>query len=394
MFAARTAWNLTPNALSERLAAHRRAGRAVLDLTESNPTRCGFLYDPETILGALARPQSLVYEPHPKGLPSARRAVADYYAAQGVPVDPEHLILTASTSEGYSFLFRLLVEPGQNVLVPRPSYPLFDFLAQINDVRLRSYPLVYEHGWRVDAEALRAQVDAGTRAILIVNPNNPTGSFLDRDDLSALVDISRQHGLALVADEVFSDYAWAPHPRRVESLAAVHDVLTFTLNGLSKMLGLPQMKLGWICTSGPPAERRTALERLEVIADTYLSVNTPVQVAVPEWLPARAGIQRQILRRVRDNRDFLVEAVNRARLCRCLETEGGWYTVLRVPRTQTEEAWVLQLLDRDSVLVHPGYFFDFVTEGYLVVSLLPPPDVFQSAVMRLLARVEDSTTSQ
>lgn len=387
MFSHRTQWDLAPNALTRHLEARRHAGRPVLDLTESNPTRAGFDYAPDTLLPALIRPESLSYEPQAKGHARARRAIADYYKGRQIAVDPEQLLLTAGTSEAYSFLFRLLTEPGDKVLAPRPSYPLFDFLATLNDIRLEPYPLIYDQGWRIDLAALAAAVDSRTRAVMIVNPNNPTGSYLNREEFSALNAIARRQELALISDEVFCDYAFAPNPHRIESLTGNREALTFTLNGLSKMLGLPQMKLAWIAASGPAGLVDEAMSRLEVIADTYLSVNTPVQVAVPEWLHQRPSIQQQILTRVLRNREFLMSQVRRSALCECLEADGGWYGVVRVPRTRSEEEWVLELIDREGVLLHPGYFFDFMYEGYLVVSLLPPPEVFETGVTRMLARM-------
>ncbi|MBI1746259.1 MAG: pyridoxal phosphate-dependent aminotransferase [Acidobacteria bacterium] len=388
MFSTRTQWNLTPNSLAVRLAERRRAGLPILDLTESNPTRCGLNYPAGDIVSALTCPQSLMYEPHPKGHPLARQAIVDYYAERHIAIDPSQLILTASTSEAYSYLFRLLVNPGERVLVPRPSYPLFDFLATLSDVGLDSYTLTYDQGWRLDHGSLASILSPLHRAILVVNPNNPTGSFLSQEDRAFLVETCRRNQLALISDEVFSDYGYQPNPCRVETLAGDQNILTFSMNGVSKLLGLPQMKLGWICGSGPPSLIKEALDRLEIIADTYLSVNTPVQVALPAWLAKRGRFQTPILDRLRANREFLLAKMTLSQLCRCLDAEGGWYAVLRVPRTRTEEEWILELLNQEGVLVHPGYFFDFVTEGFLVISLLPPAEIFQTAVSRMLARLE------
>jgi len=386
MLASRTQWKLPPNRLTEMLQARRRAGLPIIDLTESNPTRCGIQYPADDILAALSAPESLIYEPSAKGLLPAREAVVAYYAEKGVTVDPEQILLTASTSEAYSFLFRLLANPGDRVLVPRPSYPLFDFLATLNDVALDAYPLTYSAHWRVDLAALRELVTPRTRAVLVVNPNNPTGSFLQRDELTDMIELCRAHGLALVSDEVFADYPFAPNPDHVVSVAETSDVLTFALGGISKLLGLPQMKLAWICATGPAEALNDALARLEIIADTYLSVNTPVQRALPRWLALRDKLTEQILTRVLTNRHYLVDRTRPPHACQCLEAEGGWYAVVRVPRTRSEEELVLELLDQDSVLVHPGYFFDFDVEGYLVVSLLPPPEVFREGIGKILKR--------
>jgi hypothetical protein len=294
------------------------------------------------------------------------------------------MILTAGTSEAYSFLFRLLAGPGDRVLAPRPSYPLFDFLAALNDVQLDSYPLAYSGGWHIDVTVLRDSITPRTKAILVVNPNNPTGSFLHHDELAALIDLCRAHDLALISDEVFADYPFGPDSNWVVSVAGTSEVLTFALGGISKLLGLPQMKLAWISANGPEGELNDALARLEVIADTYLSVSTPVQRALPHWLGLRLQLTHQILERVRANRQVLLDRTRPPHAGQCLEAEGGWYAVVRVPHTRSEEEVVLELLERDGVLVHPGYFFDFDAEGHLVVSLLPPPDVFLEGIEKIL----------
>jgi hypothetical protein len=386
MFSSRTQWTLTPNRLTEMLQARRRAGLPIVDLTESNPTRCGFQYPADEIFAALTTPESLIYEPSAKGLLPAREAVAADYAERSVLIDPERIFLTASTSEAYSFLFRLLANPGDRVLAPRPSYPLFDFLAALNDVEFDAYPLTYNAGWHVDLATLRELITPRTRAVLVVNPNNPTGSFLQRDELGEMLELCRAHDLALISDEVFADYTFAPNPHRVVTLAGTSDALTFALGGISKRLGLPQMKLAWIVAGGPAAVLNEAVARLEVIADTYLSVNTPVQRALPRWLALRAKLTQQILTRVLANRQYLVDRTRSPHACQCLEAEGGWYAIVRVPQTRSEEELVLELLDQDGVLVHPGYFFDFETEAYVVVSLLPPPEAFQAGIEKLLNR--------
>jgi hypothetical protein len=368
------------------LQTRRRAGLPIIDLTESNPTRCGFHY-PDEILSALMTPDSLLYEPSPKGLLSAREAVAAYYAEKDVTADPEHILLTASTSEAYSFLFRLLADHGDRVLVPRPSYPLFDFLATINDVKLDAYPLVYSGRWHVDLAALREAITPRTRAILVVNPNNPTGSCLQRYERAEIVDLCRLHDLALISDEVFADYPFTQNPNGVVTMAGISEALTFALGGVSKLLGLPQMKLAWVCASGPADLLSDALTRLDVIADTYLSVNTPVQRALPQWMAQRHQITEQILNRVLANRRYLLDRLRPPHVCECLEADGGWYAVIRVPRTRSEEELILELLDQDGVLIHPGYFFDFASEGYVVASLLPLPDVFRAGLEKMLKRI-------
>jgi len=390
MFSSRTDWDLTPNRLAAELARMRARGREVLDLAESNPTRCGLKYDRRAILRALARPAALAYHPDPCGLRAARQAVAEYYRRRGrgdgsLRVDPERILLTASTSEAYSFLFRALCEPGDQVLAPAPSYPLFDFLAGLNDVELRPYPLLYDHGWQFDLHSLESALTSRTRAVVVVNPNNPTGSFVRREELVALNSLCARRGLALIADEVFLDYA---HDGRARpSLAANRRVLTFVLSGLSKISALPQMKVAWTVVNGPRREVRRALERLEVIADTYLSVNTPAQLALPALLAQRRPIQAQLRRRIADNRRELARQLASHPACRVLESEGGWYAVLRVPVKGSDEGLAVALLRRRGVLVHPGHFYGFSGQGHLVLSLIVPQAQFREGLRRLLGDV-------
>ena len=385
MFASRTGWALEPNRFAAALERHRASGREVLDLTESNPTRCGFAYD-RLLLSSLADQRGLAYDPHPKGLRAAREAVCGYYRQRGAEIDPEQIILTASTSEGYSFIFRLLCDPGDEVLVPAPSYPLFEFLAAIQDVKLVSYPLIYDHGWQIDLHSLAAAVTARTRAVLVVHPNNPTGSFVKPAEMDVLEPLCRERQMALVADEVFLDYAHDGVARA--SFAGPRQALTFTLSGISKICALPQMKLAWIVVGGAPELAREALARLEVIADTYLSVSTPAQLALPEFLARRDGIQRQVKERVAANLAELDRQLAQQKLVQRLAVEGGWYAVLRVPVTRSDEELAIALLDEQSVIVHPGNFYDFPEEGYLVVSLITPAQVFARGIARVLASLE------
>jgi alanine-synthesizing transaminase len=384
-YSSRLRWDLAPNRLTRLLDERRSAGAAILDLTESNPTAAGFAYPSDQILAALADPRALRYQPAAAGIASARAAVSeDYYSGS---VHPSRILLTASTSEAYAFVFKLLADPGDEVLVPRPSYPLFDFLAALEAVRAVQYPLAYQgasHGsWSIDFDALARSITPRTRAIVLVNPNNPTGSFLKQAELGPLIALCREHNLAIISDEVFADYALEPDPRLVRSLTDTTDVLTFCLSGLSKVVGLPQLKLGWIVAS------QQAFERLELIADTYLSVSAPVQLAAPALLGLRTQLQNQILGRVRANRGFLASQIGPASPWRLLETEGGWYAILEAPRIQSEEEWVLSLVASDGVLVQPGFFFDFEREAFLVLSLLTPEEVFREGVRRILARVTE-----
>jgi alanine-synthesizing transaminase len=385
MFSSRLDWDLRPNRISALLEARRRSGALIADLTESNPTRAGLSYPREEILEALGDPRSLVYEPSPAGAWEARATVAAYYAARGASVAPGDVLLTASTSEAYAHLFKLLADPGDQVLVPRPSYPLFAFLARLESVCAVEYPLAYDGVWRIDFAALEAALTLRTRAIVVVNPNNPTGSFLKRDELARLVQLAARRGLAIVSDEVFSDYAFAPDPARVTTLATVTDALAFSLSGLSKIAGLPQMKLGWIAAAGPEELRARAFARLELIADTYLSVAAPAQYAAARLMEAGVRVRERIAARVCENLAWLRDAVAGS-AAGILDVEGGWYATLRVPRTRSEEEWALELLERDGVLVQPGFFYDFESEAFLVLSLLTPPVVFRGGVNRLLER--------
>lgn len=383
MFSSRLPWGNAQNPLTELLQAMRAQGESLLDLTESNPTAAGIEFPEAGILDALADPRALRYEPAPAGLFAAREAVSEYYSGR---VGAERVLVTASTSEAYSLLFKLLADPGDEVLAPRPSYPLFEFLAALESVRQVEYPLVYHDGWAIDFETLERKINPRTRAIVLVNPNNPTGSFLKKREYERLVRLCRSHDLAIISDEVFSDYGLGEDGERIRSLATADDVLTFSLSGLSKVAGLPQLKLGWIVAGGPAAERHVAMERLELIADTYLSVGTPVQWAAAKLLGMRVPVQTQILERVIQNRAFLAGRIDRGSPWRMLEAEGGWYAILQAPRIRTEEEWALLLLAEDRVLVQPGYFFDFESEAFLVVSLLTPPATFCEGVRRILAR--------
>lgn len=381
MFSRRLRWQQPTNALAQAVAQKRSERTALLDLTESNPTRAELPY-PSELLSALTDPRGLLYSPDPLGLPDARAAVAAYYQRFGVDIGVEHLLLTASTSEAYSILFQLLADPGDEILAPRPSYPLFEFLAGLSPVTIRQYPLRYDGAWHVDFAAIEAAISPRTRAVVVVNPNNPTGSFLKQEELSRLEAIAARYELAILSDEVFCDYAFSPAADRVTTLAGGRTALTFSMSGLSKVAGLPQLKLGWIAVSGPG--RETAMRALELVADTYLSVATPVQVALPTLLSAGELTRNAIGRRTLHNLRTL-RATLQGSAASVLSPEGGWYAVIQVPRTRSEEAWALALLSEHNVLVQPGYFFDFENEAFLVVSLLTPEATFAEGVRRLRA---------
>ena len=385
MFASRTGWQLAPNAFTVALEKRRAAGGEVLDLTESNPTRCGLRYDQAAILAALSQSGALDYSPDPRGLPEARSAVAGYYRerAPGATVPAlDHIFLTTSTSEAYTWLFRLLCDPGDEVLVPAPSYPLFDFLAGLQDVRLVPYALLYDHGWQIDFHSLEKALSARTRALVVVNPNNPTGSFVKTEELTNLGWLCAPREIALIADEVFLDYAHDRRPRH--SLAGMRDTLTFALSGLSKIACLPQMKVAWIAAGGPPDLLVPALARLEVIADTYLSMNAPLQLALPALLEQRHSLQEQLAARIAANLAELDRRLAGQKSCSRLEVEVGFYAVLRVPVTRSDEELAIALLDERGVHVHPGHFYDFPSDGYVVLSLITPAETFAEGVGRLL----------
>lgn len=383
MFADRTNWNLQANPLSEALAQRRAEGKLVLDLTTSNPTECGFECDSDAILHALANPASLTYVPEPRGLLNARQAVAAYYATRGADVPADNIILTTSTSEAYSFVFRTLCNPGDEILIPEPSYPLFAFLADIQDVKLVRYPLDYDYGWQTNFHALQQAITTRARGLIVVHPNNPTGHFTKPQELEKLNGICAARNLAIIADEVFLDFRLqgdAPF-----SFAQNADALTFTMNGLSKISGLPQMKTAWLITSGPEQLKSQALARLEVIADTYLSMNAPVQWAIPALLEQRRQFQTQLLARVRKNLAELDGQLATQKSCARLVVEAGWYAVLRVPATCSDEELAIALLNRKNIYVHPGHFYDFPSDGFLIVSLITPVEEFAAGVKLLLS---------
>ncbi|MBI2945111.1 MAG: pyridoxal phosphate-dependent aminotransferase [Candidatus Wallbacteria bacterium] len=385
-FSTRTGRSLEPNELALEVGRRRSLGAPLLDLTVSNPTAAGIEYPTDRIAAALALTAGAVYRPDARGLSRAREAVSADYARRGVDVGPNRILLTASTSESYAFLFKLLCDPGDTVLVPVPSYPLFEHLAALECVEAVPYPLVYHGSWRLDLEALASAVDARSRAVIVVNPNNPTGSFLRPEELQGLQLLAARHGLAIVADEVFACYDWSGARDQLPELCGDLPALTFCLGGLSKAAGLPQMKLGWLIARGPAPLVEAALSRLELVADTFLSVGTPVQEAAAALLEAGEEIRGRITERCRANLRALPGLMRGHPACEALPVEGGWSCVLRLPRTCGDEERVLGLVREDGVLVHPGYFFDFANEGYVVASLLTNPAAFREGIGRLLAR--------
>jgi alanine-synthesizing transaminase len=387
MFSRRSRFERSPNALAVATARRRASGGDLLDLTESNPTRVGLGFPREALLAALADARAATYEPDPLGLPGAREAIAGYYADRGVRVAPERIVVTASTSEAYSLLFKLLADPGDEVLVPVPSYPLFDLLATLDAVRAAPYPLAWDGEWHLDRAALAGAIGPRTRALVAVSPNNPTGSFLKADELALLAGLCQERGLPLVCDEVFADYSFAPDLRRAPSALARGEALAFALGGLSKVAALPQLKVGWLAAAGPAPLVEEAMARLEIAADTYLSPSTPSQLAVPRVLARRALGQDPLRARLAENLAALRALRPAEAPWQTLPVEGGWSAILQVPRVHTEEEWACALVEEDGVLVHPGFFFDFPREGFLALSLIVEPPLFREAIRRLSGRL-------
>jgi aspartate/methionine/tyrosine aminotransferase len=402
MFSDRTNWRLAPNRFTQAVEEARSRGADLLDLTASNPTRVGLEYNSDAILGSLRSDRALDYDPQAKGLRVGREAVANYYGSEhGIQaVDVERIVLTTSTSEGYSYVFRLLCNAGDELLVPKPSYPLFEFLADLQDVKLVPYPLIYDHGWQMDFYSIEKAVTPRTRGVVVVHPNNPTGSYVHASEVGPLNEFCRAHQLALIVDEVFLDYriekSGAKDPTegealgrddRSESFAGNDEVLTFALSGLSKISALPQMKVAWIVTSGPTEQVRLAMARLDVVADTFLSMNAPVQWSVPVMLEQRKSIQPQLMQRVRSNLAELDRQLASQKACERLCFEGGWYAVLRVPVTRSDEELAIELVRDESVIAHPGHFYDFESDGHLVLSLITEPREFAEGARRILSHL-------
>ncbi len=389
MFSSRLPSRLAANALARRLSRCTSSGRDILDLTLSNPTVAGIAYPP-AVHDALAMGERTTYHPEPKGLLPAREAISAYYQeTQGLEVSPEDLVLTASTSEAYGHLFKVLADPGDEVLIPAPGYPLFQYLARLEGLVPVSYPSWFLGAWHVDFEALADRITSRTRAILVVNPNNPTGAYLDRRAYDEMVELCARHDLAIVSDEVFTDYPHGPIPGDiVRTVASREEVLCFSLGGVSKTLGLPGLKLSWILVNGPASLKQRALERLEFVSDSFLSVGTPVQEALPALMACRAAVQRAILERLELNRSFLTSLLQPESAVSLVPAQAGWYQVLRVPLVAPEESLAVALLEQERVLVHPGFLFDFPREGHFVASLLVQPDRWRAGVRRLVRRVD------
>jgi hypothetical protein len=381
-FSERLFWSTPQNAYSLRLAEMRTLGIPLLDLTTANPTETFLDYPHQAIANAFGAIPSFRYEPAALGSTLARETIAAWYAAQEIPAQADRLALTASTSEAYSILFKLLCDPHDEVLVPFPSYPLFEYLARLESVTTRPYPLNYDGGWFIDFTSLQKSLSARTKAIVVVNPNNPTGSFLKIEEVRQLISIAEQHRLAIISDEVFMTYPSAHlQPRQVPTLLGHNEVLSFSLNGLSKAAGMPQMKLGWIAVNGPPPEVTSALAKLDLILDSYLSVGTPIQCALPSLLKIGDSIHRQIESRLHQNRQTLASL--RGTSVEALASEGGWSVILQLPSVHSEDDWIAKLLADEKIIVQPGYFYDMVKEAFVVVSLISEPASFAEGIERL-----------
>ena len=382
MFSSRTDWNTTPNRLSSLASEKHLRGESITDLTESNPTRCEFFYPTEEILSAFTEPSILLYQPETRGLLSTRKAIAEYYAVHGIDITPEQIMLASSTSEAYSYLFKLLCNVGDEVIVPQPSYPLFEYLCQLNDITLRSYRLAYDGEWHTDFPSLQAQFSDRTKAILLVHPNNPTGSYLKQNEFDQICSLASKHHSSLIADEVFGSYNISPDIDCATILTSQSFVPLFSLNGISKLLGLPQLKLSWIVVDGNLQQRNEALNRLDIIADTFLSVNTPIQVALPKLLRCSSDIRNQICLRIQTNYRLLQKVFTDSSTS-LLRVEGGWNAILQLPQKYSDDTWAEEILTHQNILVQPGHFFDIVQKSCIVISLLPISGLFDDAILRL-----------
>jgi alanine-synthesizing transaminase len=380
MFSKRTNWDLQHNRLTQLIKERQADGLPLIDLTESNPTKCGFDYPVNEILTPLNKKANLDYRPEPRGDIQARQAVADHYKDLDLAVNPENIFLTTSTSESYNIVFRLLMDVGDEILVPQPSYPLLDYLAHINDVNIRHYQLRYDDEWHIDIHSLRSSISEKTKAILVIHPNNPTGSYIKKDEYNSLIEIALANNLVIISDEVFSDYSFYEDDRRVKSFAGKDSVLTFTLNGISKMLGLPQMKLGWIVVDGDKIAAKDASARLELITDTFLSVSTPIQNALPDWLNLGTQIKRQIMNRIKHNYEFLSKYTANNTMFRIYKIEGGWNVIIKTLSNDFDEEWSELLVRKDGIITQPGYFYDFERNDCMVISLLVQENLFRKGL--------------
>ncbi|MSR77267.1 MAG: pyridoxal phosphate-dependent aminotransferase [Candidatus Omnitrophica bacterium] len=387
-FANRANWEQTANLFHRKCTELRQKGTELLDLTVSNPTQCGFEYLNPALLAPLQNQSNLEYTPDPRGLLSCRAAIASYYKVKGIQVEPSQIFVTANTSEAYSFVFKLLLDPGDSMLAPEPSYPLIDYLASLNDIEIARYSLDPAQKWKMKLEGLQKEISKADKALLLVHPNNPTGNYVSDEERQAVNKLARENGWSLIVDEVFLDYSLKDSTLKNGSFAGNKEALTFTLSGISKILGLPQMKLSWIVVSGPEKESLEALSRLEILADTYLSASTPSQNALPAWLERTDEIQKEILTRVQNNYEWFEKEYQNSRFPgNPPEIEGGWCLPIKLPSTLSDEAWALHFLEESHAIVHPGYLYDFSEGSWIVVSLLVPPRIFQEGIGRIFKTI-------
>lgn len=383
MFSKRLNIEYEPNELSILINSKRKRGEYILDLTSSNPTKLNFKYDAKHIIKHFIDYRSLLYEPDPKGIVSSREEVAKYYSGIGKEVNVDDLFLVPSTSEAYSYLFKLLLDAEDEVVMPQPSYPLFEYLTRLDLGNVVYYPLIYDYrdGWVPDFAVLEKKITSKTKAIVIINPNNPTGSYIRESDYKVFNSLSEKYNVALIVDEVFSDYEIEAGENALRTVAGCESNLTFVLNGFSKMLALPQMKFGWILIQGNEKLKDEAVQRLEVIADTYLSVATPIQYAAQRLFETRDKIQEEIMTRINRNYNLLKTKFLLNPDIKVMNCEGGWNAILNFENLLVpEDEFVLNLLDKKNVLIHPGYYYDFFTEGFAVISLLTETDVMERAI--------------
>jgi alanine-synthesizing transaminase len=388
MFSKRTNWDLQHNRLAQLIKERQANGLPIIDLTESNPTKCGFDYPVNEILTTFNKKANLDYRPEPRGDIKARQAVAGYYKDLDLVVNPENIFLTTSTSESYNIIFRLLMDVGDEILVPQPSYPLLDYLARINDVNIRHYQLRYDDEWHIDFHSLRSSISEKTKAILLIHPNNPTGSYIKQDEYNSLIEIASTNNLALISDEVFSEFSFYEDDRRVKSFVGKDSVLTFTLNGISKMLGLPQMKLGWIVVDGDKIAAEAASPRLEVITDTFLSVSTPIQNALPDWLNLGTQMNCQIMNRIKHNYELLSKYASNNPMFRIYKIEGGWNVIIKILSNDLDEELSELLVRQYGIITQPGYFYDLEKKDCLVISLLVEEMLFRNGLEVIVRALE------
>ncbi len=383
-FSSRTDWSTEDNELSRAAALLRQDNIPILDLTVSNPTKCGFQYLKADLLQTLTDSKNLNYDPDPRGLASAREIICRYYERRGIRVTPDRVFITAGTSEAYSFIFKLLFETGDFLLAPQPSYPLLDYLASLHDIGIKRYALSPQKNWEINLAGHYELKETDPKAVLIVNPNNPTGNYLHAPELAELNIFCKNRNTAIISDEVFFDFPLTENrPASAVSCAGNRHSLAFTLSGISKILGLPQMKFSWIVVSGPEELAKEAVKRLEVISDTYLSASTPAQNAAAAWFSNESIIQAEILQRIRNNYLTLQNHFGQGGAVRLFPVQAGWHAPLQLPSRHTDEEWACMLLEKTRALAHPGYLFDFSEGSFLVLSLIIPENQFREGVEKI-----------